>query len=288
MQLVLSVQTQLKSSNVRIRHAAWAALEQLSQDHADHLTIDTMAQQQLLEFLAGLDDPYKSVTSRADKRWSANCWCPSASLPIHNFHLHLQPLLPPSPPTTSTTTSTTTFTYYHNFHHHLQSLPRSLPLSTFTSNHNSHRLHLQPLPLTPTPFYTPFHNSCPHPLPQPPPQLPPPPPPPATTLTFTTCHNRFQPQPPPSPPTTTSTTTFDHGDDDYDLPAAGRSVACACGRCFSLCFALVCVVVCACGWWSWALSWVSRGWRAVAVVRRCHTQLTVVLHLLDAQPRLGV
>ena len=193
-QLVLSVQTQLKSSNVRIRHAAWAALEQLSQDHADHLTIDTMAQQQLLEFLAGLDDPYKSVTSRADRRWSANCWSPSASLPNHNFHLHLQPLLPPSPPTTSTTTSTTTFTYYHNFHHHLQPLPHCLPLSTFTSNHNSHRLHLQPLPLTPTPLYTPFHRYLQ-------PQLSP-----TTTTSITTSNHYLTAYPfPPSPPATTPT-----------------------------------------------------------------------------------
>ena len=59
--LVLVVQTQFKSSNVRIRHAAWAALARLSQDHADRLTSDAITQQLLLEFLAGLAGPWLFV-----------------------------------------------------------------------------------------------------------------------------------------------------------------------------------------------------------------------------------
>jgi len=47
-----------------VRHAAWSALAQFSEDHSETVTSESWAAELLPEFLAGLDDPCERVLSR--------------------------------------------------------------------------------------------------------------------------------------------------------------------------------------------------------------------------------
>jgi HEAT repeat protein len=60
-QMVGAVKSQLRNSHMRVRHAAWGALAQFSQDHSDVLSGDAMAAQLLQDFVVGLDDPSSRV-----------------------------------------------------------------------------------------------------------------------------------------------------------------------------------------------------------------------------------
>lgn len=64
-QMMTGVKGQLKSTNARIRHAAWSAVAQFAEDHADFVTAEVFAQELLPDFLAALDDPCKRVVSRS-------------------------------------------------------------------------------------------------------------------------------------------------------------------------------------------------------------------------------
>merc|ERR1719507_2050095 len=62
-QMVNGVQAFLKAAHPRIRHTAWMALAQLSEDHDEYVTSETVAPQLLPLFLAGLDDPHSRVVT---------------------------------------------------------------------------------------------------------------------------------------------------------------------------------------------------------------------------------
>jgi len=64
-QMMAGIKVHLKSSDPRIRHAAWSAVAQLAEDHDDFVTAEALSAQLLPEFLAALDDPCKRVAARS-------------------------------------------------------------------------------------------------------------------------------------------------------------------------------------------------------------------------------
>jgi len=65
LEMVGAVRAQFRSTNPRVRHAAWTALAQFAEDHPEVVAGDTLAAQLLQEFLAAFDDPYERVQCRA-------------------------------------------------------------------------------------------------------------------------------------------------------------------------------------------------------------------------------
>mmetsp|Transcript_84291 Transcript_84291/g.217058 ORF Transcript_84291/g.217058 Transcript_84291/m.217058 type:complete len:1131 (-) Transcript_84291:51-3443(-) len=63
-QMIAAIHAQLGASHVRVRHAAWSALAQFSQDHDETMTSEELTNQLLPCFLKGLDDPNQRVLSR--------------------------------------------------------------------------------------------------------------------------------------------------------------------------------------------------------------------------------
>jgi len=63
-QMVVGIRAQLAASHVRVRYAAWGAIAQFSEDHADIITSDTWAPQLLPEFVKGMDDSCPRVALR--------------------------------------------------------------------------------------------------------------------------------------------------------------------------------------------------------------------------------
>jgi len=60
-QMLIVIKGHLSSSHPRVRHAAWAAVAQFSQDHSEHVASETFVQQLLSDFLSGLDEANQRV-----------------------------------------------------------------------------------------------------------------------------------------------------------------------------------------------------------------------------------
>lgn len=64
-QMVGVVRAQLRNASPRVRHAAWSAVAQFSEDHAEIVVSETMTSEILQEFTDAMDDPCLRVQSRS-------------------------------------------------------------------------------------------------------------------------------------------------------------------------------------------------------------------------------
>eukprot|EP00927_Polykrikos_kofoidii_P014399 TRINITY_DN16301_c1_g1_i1.p1 TRINITY_DN16301_c1_g1~~TRINITY_DN16301_c1_g1_i1.p1 ORF type:complete len:1112 (-),score=279.80 TRINITY_DN16301_c1_g1_i1:109-3444(-) len=60
-EMVGAISAQLRAQHPRVRHAAWIAVAQFSEDHSDVMTSETSCSTMLPEFLHGLDEQHKRV-----------------------------------------------------------------------------------------------------------------------------------------------------------------------------------------------------------------------------------